>query len=715
MSNYAVVSLPSGVDLPSTVTELGNNPLVSYAEAEVIQPYLAVPNDPLHELQWGLNNTGQAPLGGTPDADIDALEAWDLFTGTDEAIVVIFDSGVDYDHPDLVDNLWINTQEIAGDGEDNDNNGVIDDIYGFNAQTGLGDPIDPIGHGTHVSGIVGATGNNDIGGTGVNWDIRMMEIAFGAAGVSSTAFLVATDYVLQMVSRGENIVAANASFGGPTFVQASKDAIERLNDAGIVFVAAAGNDATNNDIVAQFPAGYNLPGIITVGATDKHDQQAVFSNFGKTSVDLHAPGVEIVSTVPTYLPQAFGYPVGYDAFDGTSMATPMVTGAAAMLKGLDSTLTPVEVKNILMATVDKLPQLIDESVTSGRLNLRRAIEQLPAGAIHGTVWQDDNGDGVRQFDEPGLGGFTVYTDLNDNGMLDAGEPNVRSRPNGTYRLPHYRGPGTFIVRQESEPGFAPTFPVGGAHTVVFGDFGQEVFGIDFGNRQVTGTVSGRKFIDANGDGVFDPGELPGVGFYIYLDLNENGIPEFTEPAAVTDEDGRYSLTLPGSGNYVLRESVPPGWTQTLPGNGEPYTFFADIAESFTDLNFGNTGTLRDFGSAPAPFPNDVGHAILPGFQLGGTLVGEAVAGSDNTDNDGIEFVGDLVGGAERHDSRRHPPGRQHPRLSPRVGRLEPRRHVRRLRANRRALSQCRRRSRNQLLRAGRRFDRPHTVPLPLRL
>ncbi len=274
------------------------------------------PNDPLFNELWGLNNTGQG--GGTPDADIDAPEAWDVSTGS-TGVVAVVDTGVDYTHEDLAANMWRNSAECNGTpGIDDDGNGFVDDCYGYDFagdNNGDNDP-DPRpdlyygiwGHGTLVAGIIAAVGNNNTGVTGVNWHGKIMALKMfrpDMSGFDADA-VEAIDYAVLMKNRGVNIVAINASWGEYEYSQVLKDAIEAAGDAGILFVAAAGNEGNDNDLTPLYPCGYGLSNIICVGATDKNDQRPNWSNFGFGTVDVGAPGAEILTTLPGggYLPQS---------------------------------------------------------------------------------------------------------------------------------------------------------------------------------------------------------------------------------------------------------------------------------------------------------------------------------------------------------------------------------------------------------------------------
>ncbi|MBN1224948.1 MAG: S8 family serine peptidase [Candidatus Aminicenantes bacterium] len=279
------------------------------AEVSAVSPnYLqhvddTVPNDENWDYLWGLHNTGQ--FGATPDVDIDAPEAWDINVGSSSVIIGVIDTGIDYNHPDLIPNLWVNPGEIA-DGIDNDGNGYTDDIFGINAIANNGDPIDEHSHGTHVSGTIGAAGNNSLGVAGVNWHVKMIAAKFiDASGWGEDADAIeCIDYLLDLkTTYGQNIVAVNASFGGGDYDPVMESAINALGTAGIVFCAAAGNDYMDNDVSPHYPSSYTCANIISVTAVDYLGYQNF--NYGKTSVDLAAPGTDILSTYPgLYYPKA---------------------------------------------------------------------------------------------------------------------------------------------------------------------------------------------------------------------------------------------------------------------------------------------------------------------------------------------------------------------------------------------------------------------------
>src|SRR5262245_11779007 len=265
------------VDVPATETdalirELEGDARVEYAEPNYILTADVAPGDPEFGRLWGMNNTGQT--GGTPDADIDAPEAWDVTTGSPSVIVGVIDTGIDYNHVDLAANVWTNPGEVPGDHMDNDGNGYVDDVHGINAITGSGDPMDDHGHGTHVTGTIGAVGGNGKGVAGVNWTVRIAACKFlNAQATGTTADAIECFKYFNRLKKvaGQNIVVTSNSWGGASFSQALMDAMAGLDQPGmspILHVAAAGNSARSNDATPHYPDGYNLPNIVSVAATD---------------------------------------------------------------------------------------------------------------------------------------------------------------------------------------------------------------------------------------------------------------------------------------------------------------------------------------------------------------------------------------------------------------------------------------------------------------
>ncbi|MGQ8365734.1 S8 family serine peptidase [Glaciecola sp. 1036] len=357
-----------GKSVKEALEVLRKNPAVEYAEPNYVWRKAVVPNDPGFGDLWGLNNTGQN--GGTVDADIDAPEAWEITTGDSDVIVAVIDSGVDYNHEDLADNMWQNPGEIPGNGIDDDGNGYIDDIYGIDTVNGDVDPMDDDSHGSHVAGTIGAVGNNGIGVVGVNHDVSIAACKFlSAAGTGSTAGAIeCIDYFTDLkVNRGVNVKATNNSWGGGGYSEALLDSINAAGEAGILFLVAAGNSGQDNDASDNWPSNYETTtnSLLAVASINRNDGDSTYS-YGLTTVDMAAPGSAIISTVPGNQ---------YASFSGTSMATPHVTGAAALVWSINPDLTPSEMKELLMSTGDDNAWATGRTVSGKRLNVYNALEE----------------------------------------------------------------------------------------------------------------------------------------------------------------------------------------------------------------------------------------------------------------------------------------------------------------------------------------------------
>jgi parallel beta-helix repeat protein len=404
------VTLPTGTDVLSATQQFQNSPLVVYAQPNYIYRIALTPNDPNYHLQWALNNTGQT--GGTVDADIDAPQAWDIYTGGTNIIVGVVDTGIDYNHPDLKPNMWVNPGEIPNNGIDDDGDGYVDDVYGINAITNSGDPMDDNLHGTHCAGIIGAVGNNGIGVSGVNWHVRLMALKifdWQGVGGNTADVLQCFDYAIL-----KNVNILSNSWGGYGFDQALYDGIAQVQAAGILFVAAAGNESNNNDgAFSLYPASFDLDNIISVMATDHKDQVASFSNYGLTTVDLGAPGVDILSTFPTYETNDMntsGFSTNYGTISGTSMATPFVSGASALIWSFVPNLDYASIRDVILNSADPRPSLSGKCVTDARLNVFSAIS-----AVNTRVLDKNTGQMYRKIqqaiDDPlTLNGHTVIVD-----------------------------------------------------------------------------------------------------------------------------------------------------------------------------------------------------------------------------------------------------------------------------------------------------------------
>lgn len=347
---------------------------VKYVEPNfVYRAFAGEPNDTdFSAKQWDMNNTGQIDKPGTgqlgtPGSDINVLPLWkEGVTGNRGLLVAVIDTGVDYNHADLAANAYRNPGEIAGNGIDDDANGVVDDVYGanFSGATGVGNGMDDHNHGTHCAGSIGAVGNDSNGISGVNWATSIMGVKFLSATGSGTTegAINAVKYATQMGAK----VLSN-SWGGGGFSEALKEAIEESNAAGALFVAAAGNDGANNDSDPHYPSNYDVANVISVAATDNRDAIASFSNYGRRTVHVSAPGRNIYSTVRNG---------GYATYSGTSMATPHVSGIAALIWGANPSWTAAEVKERLIETSTPIASLRKKSVSGGRVNAYNAFHGI---------------------------------------------------------------------------------------------------------------------------------------------------------------------------------------------------------------------------------------------------------------------------------------------------------------------------------------------------
>jgi subtilisin family serine protease len=319
-------------------------------------------NDPKLSEQWSLHNEGQR--GGKKEADIRALSAWARTTGSRRVVVAVIDSGVDYTHPDLINNIWVRPANIPE--YTDDELGTIDDEHGYNAVDNTGDPMDDNGHGTHCAGIIGAEGDNNEGIAGINWKVEIMPLKFISSNGSGTTkdAIEAINYVIDRKRAGVPVRIISASWGSTARSSALQEAIKRAGDEGILFIAASGNSSADSDKMPHYPAGYDLPNVISVAALDRNDRLASFSNYGAKSVHIAAPGVEILST---WLGGQ------YEEHSGTSMATPEVAGVAALVLSLEPKLSVKELRARLLDSVDKLETLHGKVSTGGRLNAARAV------------------------------------------------------------------------------------------------------------------------------------------------------------------------------------------------------------------------------------------------------------------------------------------------------------------------------------------------------
>ena len=359
-------NLPPGLGIARAVRELQQDPTVEFSEPNWIYQHQASSNDPYYTngSLWGMYGDGTSPSNPFGSQ---AGEAWVNKTDCSSVYVGIIDEGMMFTHEDLAGNVWTNPYDPP-DGVDNDGNGYIDDIHGWDFAGNDNSVYDGSGddHGTHVSGTVAARGGNGIGVAGVCWNIQLISVKFlGRNGGTTANAIKAVNYVTDLKARhGLKIVATNNSWGGGGFSQGLSDAIQNAGSANILFVAAAGNSGANIDITPSYPASYSLDNIIAVAAIDKSGNLASWSNYGSTSVDLGAPGVGIWSTVPNKKSQS-----SYSSYSGTSMATPHVTGAAALYAAAHPTATAADIKQAILSSTVPTASLSGKTLKGGRLNI----------------------------------------------------------------------------------------------------------------------------------------------------------------------------------------------------------------------------------------------------------------------------------------------------------------------------------------------------------
>lgn len=369
--NIELIKLPAGLTVQDAIRFYSSDPDVEFVEPNYFVKKAVYPNDPYFDNQWGLNNIGQIVnnIKGTEGADISAPEAWNLSTGSKDVIVAVLDTGVDYNHEDLADNIFRNEAECNGQPNvDDDSNGYVDDCIGWNFVNNNNDPMDDDvdSHGTHVAGIIGAVGNNGIGITGVNWHVKILPVKVldSNGGGDIATIIEGIEYAVNM---GAKVI--NASYTYPQSciyilpLQGDKEAIEFAKENGVLFIAAAGNYGCNNDQTPFYPASHPLNNIISVTATDQNDEMPYWANYGIDSVYVAAPGDNIYSTIKG----------GYEFLSGTSMATPFVSGLAALIYSSHPEYTYLETREVILSSADKLFSLENKIASKGRINAYQAL------------------------------------------------------------------------------------------------------------------------------------------------------------------------------------------------------------------------------------------------------------------------------------------------------------------------------------------------------
>jgi serine protease len=607
------VDLNSAVDWAAALLAFKRDPNVQFVEPDYRVSLQQTPNDPDFGNLWGLDNTGQT--GGTADADIDAPEAWDVTTGSHDTIVAVIDTGVDYTHPDLAANIWTNQGEIPGNGIDDDGNGYVDDIHGYDFVNHDGDPMDDHFHGTHVAGTIGAVGDDGQGIAGVNWHVQIMALKFldaSGGGYSSDA-IAALNYAV-----ANGAVVSNNSWGGGGFSAAFQTAIQNARAKGHIFVAAAGNDGANNDASPFYPASYNVDNVISVAATDQTDSLAYFSNYGTSSVDLAAPGVNIYSTFPTKQTQAMlqeGFAPNYGTISGTSMATPHVTGVVALVRSAHPDWTYDQVIDQIMGTVDGIAGL--KTISGGRVNAAGALGNAPP---------DTTGPRVVSSDPPGFAtGSVDHVRLQFSEALDAATI-------GTDDVASLTGPGGPISvlavtpvagsSRQFDVTFAPQ-TAEGSYTLVIGpnisdkagnlmnQDGDATLGEDPEDQYTTSFTIVGSFIFPSQD---VPAPLPPFNLLISnLEVDSD--------VTIADLDLKLNLSFPDVSSLMIYVTSPSGTSAFLsygsggPGEGFIDTIFDDEADTaISDGQSPFTGHFRP----DDPLGADEGMWVFDGENAAGT-------------------------------------------------------------------------------------------------
>jgi subtilisin family serine protease len=559
-------------DVRTLLNELQSNPDVIYAEPNYIVRTTATPNDNGFGQLWGLNNTGQAILGapGVPGAHISAVSAWNISTGNRNTVVGVVDSGIDYNHPDLAANVWSAPSAfsviIAGVAIN-----CAAGTHGFNAINNTCNPLDDNNHGTHVAGTIGSAGNNGTGITGVNWTASIMGLKFlnssGSGNISDAIEAIEfARQVKQIFPATANVRVLNSSWGGGGFSQALLDQINAANAAGMLFVASAGNSGRNNDFTAQYPANYSAPNVVSVAATTNTDSLAGFSNFGAATVDLGAPGDDILSTIRGG---------SYAYFSGTSMASPHVAGAAALLLSACS-LDTASLKNTLFSTVDPIGSLAGKTVTGGRLNVDRAIRSCASPTPNFSLTATPSSATVTAGNSASFnvtsapsGGFASNITLSVSGLPAGATAGFATNPIG--------------------PSGSSQMTVTTAATTPAGTF----------TLTITGTQVGGSLVRSK---------------TVQLTVNAPATPNFTlsgTPAAI-------SVTRGSPATFTIKSTPSGGFSSnvSLSVSGLP----AGTTASFATNPIGPSGSSQITVNTTAATPTGTFTVTITGTQIGGSLV-----------------------------------------------------------------------------------------------
>ena len=561
-----VVQLAPGANVHDAIRMYRNNPSVLYAEPDYIVQVTGVPNDPLFSTQWNMQNNGQN--GGTVGADIHATQAWNITTGNAGVVVAVLDTGVDYNHTDLASNVWSAQAGFTTSSVNGIPVQCAAGVHGLNVIDSTCDPFDDNGHGTHVSGIIGAAGNNGTGVAGVNWTVQILPCKFitsdGSGDISHA--LACLSFIKQMKDSGVNIVVSNNSWGGGEVSQSLQDAIAAQMADGILFVAAAGNDFSDNDLSPFFPANIFLPNVISVAASTRTDDIVAFSNLGRHTVHLAAPGVEILSTTPFNT---------YSIFSGTSMAAPHVAGVAALLKAQDPTRDWRAIKNLILTGGDTLPTMAS-TITQKRLNAfgamtcSNSVVQRRLLPVSGTITASVGSPVVLSFlnincAQPGGNVSVTVTPGNQTvSLVDDGIGNDQAAGDGIY---------TGQFNPSALGNYALQFPDGStANVEVLSAYGFTK--IPFNYQTITGT--GLDLGDDSVAQITSPFPIQfGGGSFNQLFVSSNGTISVTDPF---DDFVNRFLHPGGFPTFVQKPTtiIAPWWTDLFPVKGTAQNVFWQV-------------------------------------------------------------------------------------------------------------------------------------------
>jgi subtilisin family serine protease len=564
-----LVQIAEGSSVQEALQYYRKNPNVLYAEPDYFVHAVSAPNDPQFPSQWSLQNTGQN--GGSAGADIQAVQAWALTTGSSNVVVGVLDTGVDYNHQDLAANIWSAPNGFFVVTQFGPVVQCPAGSHGFNMVADTCDPMDDSGHGTHVSGTIGAIGNNSVGVVGINWQVQILPCKFLNAdgGGFTEAAIACLNLMKELKDSGINIIVTNNSWGGTDSSQALHDAIAALMQADILFVAAAGNDFSDNDDFPTYPANFYLPNVISVAATDRNDGLVTFSNVGKRTVHIGAPGRDILSTTPnnTY---------SYDS--GTSMATPHVTGVAALLKAQNPALDWRAIKNLILSGGDTIPSL-QQTITQKRLNAYGALT-CTTGTVASRLLP------VSDIISGSVGSPTTLSFLNIHCAQLAGNVTVVVMPGNQNVTLTDDGAGADLAANDGiyTAQWTPTQP--GSYTLSFPDGSTASVEVltPYGYTQTTynyRTIAGAN-LDLGDDSVAtigSPFAIPfGGGSFTNLYVSSNGSISFTNPY-----DGFENFFLPPN-NFIGPEVPPltlvaPFWLDLFPVKGSNQNVFWAVTGS----------------------------------------------------------------------------------------------------------------------------------------